>query len=151
MRQGDPELTLEHRDILENRTIGGEWNCELVARTPRVFEEGDLLFGFSGGGPGYGDPLEREPEAVLQDLRKGIVSDWTVRNVYCVAYDSERGKLDAEATSRLRDEERRARLRRGKRFDEFLVDWSKGRPPEDILEWYGSWPDAQPLGPVFRP
>jgi len=60
MRKGDSSVTLDHRAILEGCTIHGEWNYELVARTPKVYEEGDLLFGFSGGGPGYGDPLERD-------------------------------------------------------------------------------------------
>jgi acetophenone carboxylase len=151
MEQGDSQLSLDHRDILENATIHGDWNYELVARTPKVFEEGDLLFGFSGGGPGYGDPLERDADAVLEDLRKNIISEWTAQNIYRVAYDPERRKLDPEKTKQQRDEERQARLARGKPFDEFLQEWSQKRPPEDILPWYGSWPDAKPLGPIFRP
>ena len=151
MEQGDPQLSMDHRDILEKGTIHGDWSCELVARTPKVFAEGDLLFGFSGGGPGYGDPLEREPAEVLEDLRKNIISDWTARNIYRVAYDAERRKLDAEKTKQQRNEERRARLARGKSFDAFHQEWNKMSPPKDILQWYGSWPDAKPTGPVFRP
>ncbi|HYL45952.1 MAG TPA: hypothetical protein VEU52_02900, partial [Candidatus Limnocylindrales bacterium] len=116
-----------------------------------VYGEGDILFGFSGGGPGYGDPLERNPDDVLEDLRKKIISDWTAQNIYRVAYDPERRKLDPEKTKQLRDEERRARLARGKSFDEFEREWSKKSPPKDILQYYGSWPDAKPLGRVFRP
>ncbi|HEV1996009.1 MAG TPA: hydantoinase B/oxoprolinase family protein [Candidatus Acidoferrum sp.] len=151
MEKGDPELSMDHRAILEKGTIQGEWSCELVARTPKVFEEGDLLFGFSGGGPGYGDPLEREPAEVLEDLRKNIISDWTAQNIYRVAYDPERRKLDAEKTRQQRDAERRARLARGKSFDEFHQEWNKMSPPKEILQWYGSWPDAKPTGPIFRP
>ena len=151
MREGDPTLSLDHRDILEKDMIRGEWTYELIARTPSVYEEGDLLFGFSGGGPGYGDPLERDPNLVIEDLHKNIISDWTAQNIYRVAYDLERRKLDPEETKRLRDEERRARLARGKPFDEFQQSWGEQSPPKEILQWYGSWPDAKPLGPIFRP
>ena len=61
MAEANPQLTMDHRAILEDHSIQGNWTMELIARTPKVYEEGDLLFGFSGGGPGYGDPLEREP------------------------------------------------------------------------------------------
>ncbi len=151
MKKGNSELTLDLRNILESDTIHGQWNYELIARTPKLYDEGDLLFGFSGGGPGYGDPLERDPEAVLEDLRKKIISEGTARNIYHVAYDPERLRLDAEETRRLRDEERRARIARGKTYDEFHQEWSKQSPPQEILQWYGSWPDAKSSGPVFRP
>jgi len=151
MRKGDSSVTLDHRAILEGCTIHGEWNYELVARTPKVYEEGDLLFGFSGGGPGYGDPLERDPHEILEDLRKNIISDWTAQNIYRIAYDPERRKLDAEKTKEQRDAERQARLARGKSYDAFECEWSKLRPPKEILQWYGSWPDAKPTGPIFRP
>ena len=150
MAAGDPQLTLDNRDVLERTSIHGDWNFELVARTPKVYEEGDLLFGFSGGGPGYGDPLERDPDEVLEDLRKQIISDWTAEKIYRIAYDRERRKLDPEKTKQHTDEERRARLARGKSFDEFQKEWSKKSPPKEILQWYGSWPDAKPLGPVVR-
>ena len=151
MGKGDAKVTLDLRDILEKNTIDGDWSFELVARTPKVFEEGDLLFGFSGGGPGYGDPLERDPAEVMEDLRKKIISDWTATNIYRVAYDAERRKLDVEKTREQRDEERRARLARGKPYAEFERAWNQQSPPKEILQWYGSWPDAKPLGPVFRP
>ena len=151
MGESDSSLTLDHREILEGGMINGQWTYELVARTPKVYGEGDILFGFSGGGPGYGDPLERNPEDVLEDVRKNIISDWTAQNIYRVAYDPERRKLDARKTNELRDQERRKRLAHGKSFDEFMLEWNRKSPPKDILQWYGSWPDAQSLGPVFRP
>jgi len=151
MRKGDSSVTLDLRTILEKSTIQGEWNYELVARTPKVYKEGDLLFGFSGGGPGYGDPLERDPQEILEDLRKNIISDWTAQKIYRISYDPERRKLDAEKTKEQRDAERRARLERGKSYDEFEREWGKLSPPREILQWYGSWPDANPTGPVFRP
>ena len=72
------------------------------------------------------------------------------KQIYRIAYDRERRKLDPEKTKQQRDEERRARLARGKSFEEFQKEWSKKSPPKEILQWYGSWPDAKPLGPVVR-
>ncbi len=144
------EIALDHHTIFEKATVHGDWHYELVARAPQVFEEGDLLFGLSGGGPGYGDPLERDPHQILDDLEKNIISDWTAHNVYKVAYDPERKKLDLEKTKQLRDQERKARLARGKSFDVFQQEWSKKSPPQEILQFYGSWPDAKPTGPVIR-
>jgi acetophenone carboxylase len=151
MQKGNSEIALDLRSILEQGTIHGLWNYELIARTPKAYQEGDLLFGFSGGGPGYGDPLERDPQEVLEDLRKNIISEWTARNTYRIAYEPERRKLDVEKTKQLRNEERQARIARGKTFDEFHRDWNQKSPPKEILQWYGSWPDAKPTGPLFRP
>jgi len=150
MEAGNSKLSMDSRDILENKTVHGDWTFELIARTPKLYEEGDLLFGFSGGGPGYGDPLERDAAEVLEDLKKKIVSDWTARNIYHVAYDPGRNKLDAEKTKQQRETERKNRLARGKSFDEFQKEWSKQSPPQDILQFYGRWPDAKSLGPIFR-
>jgi acetophenone carboxylase len=151
MQAGDPDLVLDHRSILENRNINGEWKLELIARTPNLFSEGDLLFGFSGGGPGYGDPLERDPQSIMEDLKKNVISEWTVTNVYKVVFDPENRKIDRGRTEQLRADERKARLRRGKSYDEFMAEWDKLSPPKDILQYYGTWPDAKPTGPVFRP
>jgi N-methylhydantoinase B/oxoprolinase/acetone carboxylase alpha subunit len=151
MRKGDSSVTLDLREILEKGAIHGQWNYELVARRPKVYEEGDLLFGFSGGGPGYGDPLERDPEAVMEDLKKCIISDWTAVNIYKIAYHTERRKVDVEKTNQQRQEERKSRLARGKSYDDFEKEWNKKSPPKEALLYYGTWPDAKSTGPFFRP
>jgi N-methylhydantoinase B/oxoprolinase/acetone carboxylase alpha subunit len=150
MKAGDPDLVLDHRSIFENRSIGGDWKLELIARTPDVFSEGDLLFGFSGGGPGYGDPLEREPQSIVEDLKKNIISEWTASNIYKVALDPTGRKVNQAKTQERRVEERKARLARGKPYEAFLEEWNRKKPPQEILQYYGSWPDAKPMGPVFR-
>ncbi len=91
------------------------------------------------------------PLEILEDVKKKIISDATAQNIYRIAYDPVRRKLDPEKTKQLRDEERRARLARGKSFDEFQQNWSKLSPPKEILQWYGTWPDAKSTGPCFRP
>jgi hypothetical protein len=59
--------------------------------------------------------------------------------------------VDHEKTKQQREQERRARLARGKSWDQFHQEWNKKSPPLEILQYYGSWPDAKPQGPLFRP
>ena len=151
MGNGDPSVVLDHRTMLESKDVHGDWKFELIARIPEMYKEGDLLFGYGDGGPSPADPLERPAEMIIEDLKKNIISDWTAENVYRVALDPERRKVDSVRTQELRTAERKARLMRGKSFDEFLNEWSKKSPPQEILQWYGSWPDAKSTGPVFRP
>ena len=46
---------------------------------------------------------------------------------------------------------RRARIARGRPYAAFEAEWLQRKPPEEILTWYGSWPDAKPLQPLMRP
>ena len=63
--------------------------------------EDALYVGWNGGG-GYGDPLERDPEAVLDDCRTGAVSVQSARDVYGVVFRNGTAAVDAAATETLR-------------------------------------------------
>jgi len=63
--------------------------------------EGTLIRLRQGGGGGYGDPFEREPEAVRRDVEDGLVSAEDARDQYGVVID-ERGDVDVGATEALR-------------------------------------------------
>ncbi|WP_255171167.1 hydantoinase B/oxoprolinase family protein [Natrononativus amylolyticus] len=65
------------------------------------FVPGDVISNRTGGGGGYGNPLERDPEAVREDVIDGYVSRETAREVYGVAI-TEDGDLDREETESLR-------------------------------------------------
>jgi N-methylhydantoinase B len=72
-----------------------------------ALDPGDtILIGTQGGG-GYGDPLDRSTEAVLHDVREGLVSLAHARRDYGVVIADDR--VDQEATSALRAEMRQAR------------------------------------------
>ena len=58
-----------------------------------------LRIGTQGGG-GLGDPLERDPRAVLEDVRNGIVSPVMAERAYGVVIDGERLDPDATRTRR---------------------------------------------------
>ena len=67
----------------------------------------DVIVLQSAGGGGYGDPLERSPARVLDDVVEGYVSEQSARDLYGVVVVGE--KFDVAATERLRDSKRAAR------------------------------------------
>ncbi len=63
---------------------------------------GDVVTIDAPGGGGYGDPLQREPEMVLEDAIEGYVSIERARTDYGVAIDPSGGSVDMEETNGLR-------------------------------------------------
>jgi N-methylhydantoinase B len=61
---------------------------------------GDVMRLLGPCGGGYGDPRERDPQAVLDDVLDGLVSERTAREDYGVAIDD--GAVDEAETRRLR-------------------------------------------------
>src|SRR5262249_6488028 len=60
------------------------------------------------GGGGFGDPLERDPNAVLADLRRGLISEAAAIEIYGVVVAQ--GQVDHAATDERRGNLRRARI-----------------------------------------
>ena len=65
-------------------------------------EEHDILVKHSSGGGGVGDPAERDPEMVREDVENELVSLQAARDIYKVAIDPESFQIDQEATKALR-------------------------------------------------
>ncbi len=63
---------------------------------------GDVVTIDSAGGGGYGNPFERDIEAVERDVLEGYVSFEKAREDYGVAIDSQPLQVDREMTKRLR-------------------------------------------------
>lgn len=92
---------------LEGGLSGAPGEFQLVDGTPlnpkRTVElspEQLLVISLPGGG-GLGDPLERDPELVRQDVLDGLVSVEQARGAYGVAFTAD-GAVDIEETARLR-------------------------------------------------
>jgi N-methylhydantoinase B len=69
-----------------------------------VFPAGSALVATAAGAGGYGDPTDRPPEAVLEDVVDGYVSVDAARDEYGVVVDPETMTVDREATDRLRED-----------------------------------------------
>jgi N-methylhydantoinase B len=72
----------------------------------------DGLYVRWNGGGGYGDPMQRDAEAVAADVGKGVVSQWTSRAVYGVVIDEATGAIDPGATETARAAMRESRRER---------------------------------------
>ncbi len=70
----------------------------------------DALYVRWNGGGGYGDPLARDPDAVVEDVVGGVVSADAARDVYGVAINQSGNGHDAEGTAAMRSSMRSARL-----------------------------------------
>jgi N-methylhydantoinase B len=85
----------------------------LASKFPyRRLGAGDTIRTMGPSGGGYGDPLTREPQRVLEDVRDGFVSAESARGDYGVAVrpagpEQDGWELDLPATRRLRNEEAR--------------------------------------------
>lgn len=87
----------------------GELHCRPLdgpAFTPPAYgirHTGPARFSMlSQGGGGWGDPLERDEDLVLRDVRDGLVSREMARDVYGVAIAADGRSIDAAETERLR-------------------------------------------------
>ncbi|MEM0444755.1 MAG: hydantoinase B/oxoprolinase family protein [Nitrososphaerota archaeon] len=74
--------------------------------------KGEVVSLRSGGGGGWGDPLEREPERVRMDVKNEYITIETARNIYGVVLDPETLEIDREATAKLRERLKREKGQR---------------------------------------
>ena len=81
----------------------------LASKPTMMFRKGDVFRHIHAGGGGWGDPLERDPQAVLKDVRNEFISIEKAADDYGVIIDCATWRLDKAATSSKRDELRRAR------------------------------------------
>jgi len=84
-------------------------------------EAGDKLVFSTAGGGGLGDPLERDPEQVATEVRRGLVSEAAAADEYGVIMND--GAVDEAAT-----EQRRADIRENR---DDLDDFDYGPLPDD--------------------
>ncbi len=92
-------------------------NCHVILRpgtdqeqtTGMVYEAmapGEVLVNCSGGGGGWGNPLNRDPEKVLNDVRSEYISLTSAKRDYGVVIDPDTLTVEAAATEALRNEKK---------------------------------------------
>jgi acetophenone carboxylase len=151
LSESSDQLPVDMDQMYEGRNPEqGQLELHHLSLPIQPFLNGDTFYVPVGGGAGYGDPLEREPEAVIADLRDKRTSHWAARNIYRIAYDPDTLRLDPEKTKALRDEARAGRLEKSRPFAEFEAEWLEKRPPDEVLKYYGAYPhpsQGPPPGP----
>jgi len=113
--------------------MGGEIvDVGLIPEPTEVFE-GNMLIANSGAAGGLGDPLERDPRRIQEDLNQGFSTDWIARNIYCVkaSYDDQakEWRVDDAESGEMRQRKRAERLAKGVPVKDW---WQKAR--QRVLE-----------------
>jgi len=103
---------------------------------------GDIYMAELGGGGGWGDPLERAPAAVLEDVIDEYVSVDAARKYYGVVIDEKTLRLDREGTEKLRAQIKKNR-QQGQREEKRAV-------PYLSRQWQELSQDAVNSDAVFR-
>ncbi|MBI2873674.1 MAG: hydantoinase B/oxoprolinase family protein [Firmicutes bacterium] len=103
-------------DVLKERVpvyeeVGGEEEI-MPQKFVTEFRRGDTFRCMSPGGGGHGDPLEREPERVLEDVLDEYISLESAKRLYGVIIDLPNRVVDQKATATLREQVRKERLNR---------------------------------------
>ncbi len=95
-------------------------NEPLESKLTMNIERGTVFRHDLAGGGGWGDPLDRDPDKVLKDVRNELVSKEAALADYGVAVDTENWTIDEAATN-----ERRAELRATRPNDVPKVLWQE--------------------------
>jgi acetone carboxylase alpha subunit len=118
---------LGHPSDLKERFPGEVIDTGLIPAPMEVFE-GDLMASVTASGGGLGDPIERDPGLITDDLDNGLTDEWQAENIYCVktSYDEKEKQWSADdaGTEELRKAKRKERLSRGVPAKEW---WQKAR------------------------
>ena len=70
-------------------------------------QKNDVVRIRTGAGGGWGEPLDRDPARVLEDVKAGLLSPQQAQSVYGVVIDSEKLEVNEPATLALRERLRR--------------------------------------------
>ncbi len=99
-KEGRPSITKIFR------ADGSEEAWRKVSNLP--LKSDDIISLQTGGGGGYGSPLERDPQLVLQDVSNGYISLCSAEDDYGVVINAQKFEVDNHATQKLREQKKSA-------------------------------------------
>jgi acetone carboxylase, alpha subunit len=141
MKEAPQTWSFDYETLMNSQPFpGARYSTHHMGMGFELADEGELYMICQGTGGGYGDVLERDPEAVMADVEAGYLSSEAAREIYFVIHDPGTLAVDTTGTEAARAAERQARLRRGKLYTEFVKLWATPEPPAH-LPYYGSWGD----------
>ena len=122
----------------DNPTFEDNMEAEVIHRdrqavsTQEQFGDYDVIMNYLRGGPGFGDPLERDPKLVENDLNEKYILLRYAEQVFGCVFTEEKGvyTLDVKGTQEKRKEIRKQRLERSVPTKE----WMKGERTKILNE-----------------
>jgi N-methylhydantoinase B/oxoprolinase/acetone carboxylase alpha subunit len=132
-KEGDP-----NSPILMEYLEGDKRVVDRSMMHPVPMKTGDVFIQHYQGGPGYGDPIERDPDMVVHDMNNNTVIERKAREVYGVSVffdETEKTwKHDPTETEQLRDGIRKKRKERGVPMAHFLKTEKERILKKDFLD-----------------
>lgn len=129
------------RELMSGGAVTGDVELTKAARDMFPMKAGDIVARSAGGGGGYGDVLEREPDAVAHDVEKGVLSPERARAIYGVSLEqTPEWRVVVDETEQLRAQLREERREQSTSYSDFIAGWEQRRPPAEALLHYGPWP-----------
>jgi N-methylhydantoinase B len=84
--------------------VGTDGTAERYSKVTNFdLEDGEIARLVTSAGGGWGDPMERDPQLVLEDYRDDYITVGTAEEVYGVVIDKDDNSIDIEATDHLRE------------------------------------------------
>jgi N-methylhydantoinase B/oxoprolinase/acetone carboxylase alpha subunit/acetone carboxylase gamma subunit len=114
------------------KMLKGEYIPGPPSLSTRVSKEGDIVMQPSIGGAGMGDPLERDPEVIIEDIKNGHATLDVSEKIYRVCIDPKTLKIDYQKTKSWREQEVKHRLKKGIPGGEFLKELVKKRRKRNL-------------------
>jgi len=96
-----------------------------------IIQPNEKIVSICCGGGGYGDPLERDPEVIKNDVREELISKERAREVYGVILNTKKEYflVDLEATKELRKKLKDSKIKK-------KLMLYKHKYPKEIIEYY---------------
>ncbi len=140
------KFTASMTTLLNERPFEGATYETCPSSWPFEFAlEGELYMISGGAGGGYGDVLDREPEAVIKDVDESVISAATARDIYKIVFNEETLALDVEATEQARQAEYAARIARGVDWDSYQAKHVVDTPDALPVPYFGAWNENKGL------
>ena len=143
----DLEEQFENADYPTSDKVPGDLEEDVdgdVVRTergiyyPTTFENHDLVYYHMGGGPGYGDPLDRPFDLLKEDIEDEIYTPDVVEDVYGIVGDLDEEErefeIDHEATEERREEIREQRREESQSVRSFMDEERERLVERDLSE-----------------
>lgn len=115
----------EYEKVLKAKVIKRD---QQAITTEAIFEDYDLYLNYLRGGPGFGDPIDREYSRIEEDLNDGQVIPEYAARVYGVVFskdDNGKYAIDADASDKKRKAIRAERLEKSVPVNEWIQEERK--------------------------